>query len=147
MASSTNRYGRKPIMKINEEDREFISRYIPDAVNLMDGTDGDSLLMKIDGFINRNGFAPPDYEYYNDLGEAAQCVYDRIYADADMDEKRNEDRYCPAAGKVISGDVCYELWMCLMRMLKLSSVPEVEIRDPEQAAKICAKCPRSIEWK
>lgn len=31
-----------------------------------------------------------------------------------------------------------------MRMFKLSSVPEVEIRDPEQAAEICAKCPRSI---
>ena len=42
---------------------------------------------------------------------------------------------------------CYELWMCLNGMMKLSLVPEVEIKDQAQAEKICNECPRHKQWK
>ena len=54
------------------------------------------------------------------------------------------DHYCPAYGKVINIDLCYESLMALSRAVKVSSVPELaEIADIEEARKICAKCPYS----
>jgi hypothetical protein len=64
-----------------------------------------------------------------------------------IEETQSEAFYCPAAKKVITSDVCYELWMCLNGMMKLSLVPEVEIKDQAQAEKICNECPRHKQWE
>ena len=54
------------------------------------------------------------------------------------------DHYCPAYGKVICSDLCYESMMALGRIVKVSSVPELsEIEDIENARKICDGCPYS----
>ena len=37
------------------------------------------LLENLDMFINMNGFAPPDYYDYNEIGREAQKIYDGIY--------------------------------------------------------------------
>ena len=58
----------------------------------------------------------------------------------------DEDRMCPAAGKEISTDICYELWMCLNGMFKVSSVPEVSIDNAEHARDVCSRCPHRKEW-
>lgn len=54
------------------------------------------------------------------------------------------DHFCPAYGRVIPIDLCYESLMALGRSVKVSSVPELsEIEDIEGARAICAKCPYS----
>jgi len=54
------------------------------------------------------------------------------------------DHYCPAYGKVISIDLCYDSLCCLTRMFKLSSTKELaEIKDIEKAREICKACPYS----
>ena len=54
------------------------------------------------------------------------------------------DHYCPAYGKVISADLCYDSMMCLNRFFKVSSTKELEeIKDIEEARDICSKCPFS----
>ena len=54
------------------------------------------------------------------------------------------DHYCPAYGRVISADLCYDSMMCLNRFFKVSSTKELEeIKDIEEARVICSKCPYS----
>ncbi len=53
-----------------------------------------------------------------------------------------EDRYCPAYGKVIDADLCYDSMMCLCGFFKVSSTKELkEINDIDKAREICKKCP------
>lgn len=66
-------------MNITNEDRDFIRENIPDAASLMDDTNADAILRQIYRFIERHGFAPPNYDEYNAIGRKAQGVYDRIY--------------------------------------------------------------------
>lgn len=54
------------------------------------------------------------------------------------------DHYCPVYEKVVCADICYESLMALSRAVKVSSVPELsEVRDIENARKVCRKCPYS----
>lgn len=54
------------------------------------------------------------------------------------------DHHCPVYGRVISADLCYDSLMCLNRSFKVSSTKELaEVKDIEEARKICAKCPYS----
>jgi hypothetical protein len=54
------------------------------------------------------------------------------------------DRHCPAYGKVISVDLCYDSLMCLNGTFKISSTKELsEIKDIEAARKRCRNCPYS----
>ena len=53
---------------------------------------------------------------------------------------------CPAAGKEITSDVCFELWFALGGSVKVSSIPEVNITDIEHAKNICSRCPHRKEW-
>lgn len=54
------------------------------------------------------------------------------------------DHYCPAYGKVISIDLCYDSLCCLTGMFKISSTKELsEIKDIEKASEICKACPYS----
>lgn len=54
----------------------FLQERIPDALNIENKKDA---LILIEDYIDQNGFAPPDYYDYNDLGREAQKVYDDIY--------------------------------------------------------------------
>ena len=54
------------------------------------------------------------------------------------------DRFCPASGKVICADLCYDSMMCLNRFFKISSTKELaEIKDICRARQVCAECPYS----
>ena len=54
------------------------------------------------------------------------------------------DHYCPAYGRVIDADLCYDSLCCLGGMFKISSTSELqEIKDIEAAKVACAKCPYS----
>lgn len=54
------------------------------------------------------------------------------------------DHYCPAYGKVISADLCYDSLCCLTGMFKISSTKELaEIEDIEAARVRCKNCPYS----
>lgn len=53
----------------------------------------------------------------------------------------NEDHYCPAYGRVISADLCYDSLCCLCGQFKISSTKELtEIKDIETAKKKCKNC-------
>ena len=54
------------------------------------------------------------------------------------------DHYCPAYGRIISADLCYDSLMCLNHCFKISSTKELaEIQDIDAARKKCAECPYS----
>ena len=52
--------------------------------------------------------------------------------------------YCPVYKRVIDIELCYDSLCCLNGMFKISSTKELEeIKDIENARKICAECPYS----
>lgn len=56
----------------------------------------------------------------------------------------NSGHYCPAYGRIISSDLCYDSLCCLTGMFKISSTKELsEIKDIEKAKEVCRKCPYS----
>lgn len=56
----------------------------------------------------------------------------------------NADHFCPAYGKVISSDLCYDSLCCLTGMFRIESTKELlEIKDIEAARRVCAECPYS----
>lgn len=57
--------------------------------------------------------------------------------------ERPDEMWCPAAGKTVSEDVCYELMMGMYGQIKLSAIPEVSITDKEKARATCDACPYS----
>ncbi len=54
------------------------------------------------------------------------------------------DHYCPAYGKIICADLCYDSLCCLTGEFKISSTKELlEIKDIEAARIACENCPYS----
>ncbi len=52
--------------------------------------------------------------------------------------------YCPVYNKIIDIDLCYDSLNCLNRSFRISSTKELsEVKDIEQARKVCAECPYS----
>lgn len=66
-------------MLFTENDKKFIKEHFSNAEELLSLSDVRDVLHAISDWIDENGFAPPDYCDYNDLGRKAQRVYDRIY--------------------------------------------------------------------
>lgn len=66
-------------MKFTEEDKKFIRKHFPNAEEVLSLSNVRDVLDAIFDWIADNGFAPPDYYDYNDLGREAQRVYDRIF--------------------------------------------------------------------
>ena len=64
------------MLKMSEESRRFINENIPDVLSAKTVNDALDLIYY---FIDDYGFAPPDYEDYNEIGRKAQRVYDDIY--------------------------------------------------------------------
>lgn len=51
------------------------------------------------------------------------------------------DHYCPAYGRVITADLCYDSLCCLNGEFKISSTEELaEIADIENARRVCKAC-------
>ncbi len=61
---------------MTDNSREFLEKNVPEVLEAKTARDALDVL---ETFIERNGFAPPDYEWYNELGREAQKVYDDIY--------------------------------------------------------------------
>jgi len=66
-------------MNFTEDDRKFIEKHFPNADEVLSLTNVRDVLDAIFDWIADNGFEPPDYYDYNDLGREAQKVYDRIF--------------------------------------------------------------------
>ena len=64
------------MLNMDEQSRLFLEKHLPE---ILTSEDIASSLDLLDDWINENGFAPPHYEDYNDLGEEAQQVYDDLY--------------------------------------------------------------------
>lgn len=65
------------MIKFTEEDREFINEYFDEAYDMLHMYDIEGVLVTIARLIAAYGY---DEEYdMNELGEAAQIVYTRIY--------------------------------------------------------------------
>ena len=64
------------MLKMTEQSKEFLSTYLPSA--LESNSIGDVLHLLYD-LIDEKGFAPPRYDEYNDFGREAQQVYDELY--------------------------------------------------------------------
>lgn len=62
-----------------DEDKNFIKKHLPNADKVLSMSNVRDVLHSVSDWIDTNGFAPPDYYDYNDLGRVAQQVYDRIY--------------------------------------------------------------------
>ncbi|MGI5990281.1 MAG: hypothetical protein ACOX78_08515 [Lachnospiraceae bacterium] len=75
-------------MIISDSDRKYLVAKIPKLSNVIDSIGTRELLIEIDKWLLRNGFAPPDYYDYNDEGRAMQRVRDRIYIDNVLDRKK-----------------------------------------------------------
>lgn len=55
-----------------------------------------------------------------------------------------QEHYCPVYKKKIDPDLCYDSLMCLNGCFKVSSTKELtEIKDIDEARKICQGCPYS----
>ena len=64
------------MLNMKEQSRLFLEKYLPE---ILMSEDIASSLDLLDDWIDENGFAPPHYDEYNDLGEETQCVYDDLY--------------------------------------------------------------------
>lgn len=68
------------MLKMSNKSQEFLEQYLP---QVLDSASTNDALDIIYDFIDENGFAPPHYEEYNDLGRSAQKVYDDIFLNND----------------------------------------------------------------
>lgn len=64
------------MLKMSEYSRDFLKENLPSALQSDKLND---ILDTLYDLIDRKGFAPPDYEEYNDFGREAQRVYDDLY--------------------------------------------------------------------
>ena len=64
------------MFNMEEESRLFLEKHLPEILTSEDIAFSLDLL---DDWIDENGFAPPHYDEYNDLGREAQRVYDDLY--------------------------------------------------------------------
>lgn len=56
--------------------RQFLEKNLPEALE----TEQINIVLRLlYDLIDEKGFAPPDYEEYNDFGREAQRVYDDLY--------------------------------------------------------------------
>lgn len=73
---------------VSESSRDFLEKYLPEAFKCGGYNELDDVLILLDGFINQYGFAPPDYEDYNELGDEAQRVYNDLFDSNTTEEER-----------------------------------------------------------
>lgn len=62
-----------------DEDKKFIKKHFENAEDVLSSSSIRYVLDAVSDWIDDNGFAPPHYYDYNDLGREAQRVHDRIF--------------------------------------------------------------------
>lgn len=65
------------MLKMTTESKAFLDENLPGVVSSENIGDALDALYEL---IDKKGFAPPNYEEYNDFGRAAQKVYDDLYS-------------------------------------------------------------------
>ena len=64
------------MLKMSPESKQFLETNLPEVL----GTDSiRKALRLLYDLIDEKGFAPPNYESYNDFGRETQKVYDDLY--------------------------------------------------------------------
>lgn len=61
---------------MSDKTRRFLQDNLPEALKAETLNDALELLFDL---IDEKGFAPPDFEWYNDFGREAQQAYDNLY--------------------------------------------------------------------
>ena len=64
------------MLKMSDTSVQFLSDNLPKALEVKKLNEALELLYNL---IEEKGFAPPDYEWYNEFGRKAQEVYDDLY--------------------------------------------------------------------
>lgn len=64
------------MLQMSTASRRFLKDNLPNALEAEELREALELLYDL---IDEKGFAPPDYEWYNDFGREAQQVYDDLY--------------------------------------------------------------------
>lgn len=72
-------------MIISKESQEYLTDKIPKES--LDRGNTCEVLIEIDRWLAKNGFAPPKYYDYSDEGRKMQNVRDRIYEDNVLNKK------------------------------------------------------------
>lgn len=67
------------MLKFTETDKKFIRGNFNNAEELLNSDSCRDVLVSLYDLIDEKGFAPPNYQDYNDFGREAQKVYDSIY--------------------------------------------------------------------
>lgn len=67
------------MLKFTETDKKFIMENFNNAEELLNSDSCRDVLVSLYDLIDEKGFAPPNYQDYNDFGREAQKVYDSIY--------------------------------------------------------------------
>ena len=64
------------MLNMTEKSRAFLAENLPEA---LEADTRKSALRLLYDLIDEKGFAPPNYDEYNDFGREAQRVYDDLY--------------------------------------------------------------------
>ncbi len=64
------------VLQMSDKSRQFLQENLPEVLKAETLNDALDLLFNL---IEEKGFAPPDYEWYNDFGQKAQEAYDDLY--------------------------------------------------------------------
>lgn len=67
------------MLKLTENDKNFIKKNFDNADEILNSNSLRDVLIALYDLIDDKGFAPPNYDEYNDFGREAQKVYDSIY--------------------------------------------------------------------
>ena len=77
------------MVRMMPESKEVLEKYLPEA---LEPDSVRAVLRLLYDWIDENGFAPPHYDEYNDLGREAQRVYDDIYLSSLSEEELEKYR-------------------------------------------------------
>ncbi len=77
------------MVRMVPESKAFLEKYLPEA---LEPDKVNDVLRLLYDWIDENGFAPPHYDEYNDLGREAQRVYDDIYLSSLSEEELEKYR-------------------------------------------------------
>lgn len=64
------------MMKMSKDSYAFLEKHLPQVLKAEKCND---ILLPLYDLIEEKGFAPPNYDSYNDFGREAQKVYDDVY--------------------------------------------------------------------
>ena len=67
------------IIKIDENDKQFLIDNIEGVLELIESDDVEGVLDALDGFMTEKGYGPVNFEELNENGRRAEHILDYIY--------------------------------------------------------------------